>query len=449
MKALPVVPRLRILKRMFKMVQNPIPYFEEYNAEFGDTYMLYMGGMDRGIVSSNPDFIQHILQKKNKNYPKSHIQTDLLAGYVGLGLLTSDGDYWLRQRRLIQPGFHRQKLAALVEIMQAEIEKSCAHFEQKAQNKTVFDINEVGMELAFKVVAKSLFGSQIEENTMNTLADNITTLQEFIIQQIRLPFKKPWFHLTGQVTKHKKMGQESADIIKSLIEKRRASGQSNDDLLDMLLSVRYEDTNEGMTDQQLVDEALILFVAGHETTANAIAWIFYLLQQHPEVVEKLRKEFDGVLGDGKPTFENLRQLEYTTQVINESMRLYPPAWITDRVALEDDEVNGYSIKKGDMVVAFFYGLHHSNDLWDEPKKFKPERFAKARKKERHPYSFLPFGGGPRLCIGNNFAMMEMQMILVHLIQKYDFEMVKNQKIELQPMVTLRPKEGIKMSVRSV
>ena len=445
-KKIQTVSRWQTVKRLTRMLDNPLPVISAYLEEYGDTYKMYMGGVQPAILTVEPAVIQHVLQKNHRNYAKSRIQTDVLGPYVGLGLLTSNGDYWLRQRRLIQPGFHRQKLAGLVEIMQQVIEKSCAHLDAKAEKGEEVDMSHESMEVAFKIVAKSLFGAQLQEETMNELAKGISDIQEFVVKLVRMPFMKPWYRLSGKTNKYRTLAARQSQIIMNLISERRASGATANDLLDMLLAARYEDTNEGMTDQQLQDESLILFVAGHETTANALTWMFYLLSQHPEVVTQLRNEFDAVLGHQKPTFENLRLLEYSTQVINETMRLYPPAWITDRVALADDTIAGYEIKKGDIIMPFIYGAHYSKNNWENPTQFNPNRFSKENKKKHQAFSFLPFGGGPRLCIGNSFAMMEMQLVLVHLLQKYDFTLAAHQQIEVQPLVTLRSKYGMKMKL---
>ena len=212
----------------------------------------------------------------------------------------------------------------------------------------------------------------------------------------------------------------------------------------MLLDVRYEDTGEPMTDRQLLDESKIIFVAGHETTANALAWTWYLLSRHPEVVVRIREELERVTGGNNPGFDDLHRLEYTASVIEESMRLYPPAWITDRQANEADEVGDLKIPKDAIVVPFIYGVHRSERLWEDPEAFNPDRFAKEEKSRMPAYSYMPFGGGPRLCIGNSFAMMEMQMILATILRRFDIELVPDQTIEAQPLVTLRPRYGIRM-----
>lgn len=213
----------------------------------------------------------------------------------------------------------------------------------------------------------------------------------------------------------------------------------------MLIETRYEDNGEPMNDRQLLDEAIILFTAGHETTANALAWTMYLLSQNPDVLDKLKEEIDS-FDQIEPDLESVRQLSYTLQVASEALRLYPPAWILDRVALENDTVKDVQISKGDMIGLFVYGTHHNTDIWDDPEVFRPERFSNENKQKVSAYAYYPFGGGPRLCIGHQFAILEMQLALLHLIRRFDFDLVPDQQIDIQPLITLRPRYGIKMNL---
>lgn len=446
-KKIPGYSRFTALRNAFSFYRDPIQNIDKSLANFGNTFTTYVGGIYPAILSRDPDFIQHVLQKNHRNYIKSPMHFDKLAHFLGNGLLTSEGDFWLRQRRLIQPGFHRKRLAGLTDIMLSEIDALIDRFDETIATGNPIDICPPMLELAFRVVAKSLFSANISEEELQTLSHNISVLQQFIVRQIRQPFLEPWFQVSGMVKKHEKISQVSRKIMLENIRERKASGEVKDDLLQMLLEAKYEDTGEGMSEEQLLDESLILFVAGHETTANAFAWIWYLLSQHPEAVEQIRTEVATVLGDRQPTFEDVPKLEYTLQVVEESMRLYPPAWITDRVAVEDDEVNGVPIPKGTVVIAYIYGAHHAAEQWENPEKFDPSRFAKEQKKERHSFAYLPFGGGPRLCIGNNFALMEMQLALARMVPRYDFELAPNQEIKPHPLITLHPKNGIWMKIR--
>ena len=412
--------------------------------EHGPTYASYLGGAERIIYTADPGLIKYILQKNQKNFGKSRLQTKVLSRFAGKGLLTVEGDYWRQQRRLIQPGFHKEKLSGLVNIMLSVIDEQLDLLEAKFEKKSVIDISEEMMEMAFQIVAKSLFSTHTEAQDLKDLSDNITDIQRFVIKQVRQPFKIPWYYLSGQFRTADKTAVHTKKILQEFIDFRRREAGEHHDLLDMLLSARYEDTGEGMTDTQLVDESLIFFSAGHETSANALAWTWYLLAQHPEVITKIKAEINEVLGDRNPSFMDLPRLSYTMQVVQESLRLYPPAWIMDRIALENDEYEGMKIPKGTMIFPFIYGVHRLPELWDNPDDFNPDRFEKKKMKERAAFSYLPFGGGPRMCIGVNFAYMEMQLVLIQTLRRMSFELVDKEDVIPQPLITLRAAGGIKM-----
>lgn len=447
--SIPAIPRWKSLLNSVRFLRNPLEVISENIARYGDTYSFHLGGVQKGIMSARPEIIQHVLQKNHRNYRKSPIHFDKLARFLGNGLLTSDGDYWLRQRRLIQPGFHRKRLEGLAAVMNDEIARFMDRLEDKTGLNPTTDMSHVMMELAFRVVARSLFSADLPEEKLIELSRDITELQAFIIRLIRQPYLEWWFQLSGKTDLHLQMAARSRSVVADIIRQRRQSDAVHDDLLQMLLDARYEDSGEGMTEEQLIDESLILFVAGHETTANALAWTWHLLSQHPDVVQGLRDEHQRVLAGRLPVFDDLPRLEYTLQVIEEAMRLYPPAWITDRVAVEDDVVDGVRIPAGAMIALSIYGVHHSEKHWDAPESFRPARFSKENKTTQHPYAYLPFGGGPRLCIGNSFALMEMQLILVQMLRRFEVEAVPGQTISPQALITLRPKYGLQMKLMKI
>jgi len=214
----------------------------------------------------------------------------------------------------------------------------------------------------------------------------------------------------------------------------------------MLMSSVYEDTKEGMSNQKLLEESLVLFVAGHETASNILSWIFYTLSQYPTVCQRILIEKETICQDKKPTFDQLLQLEYLNRVIFEIMRLYPPSWITDRIAKEDDHIAGFDIPKGARVIPFIYGVHHSKNYWENPEVFDPERFTKENMRQRNKFAHMPFGAGPRMCIGRNFALLEMQLLILKILERYNLELDNNQKIELLPAITLKPRYGIRMKL---
>lgn len=447
MTKIPGIPRWQSAVSSFKMAKNPLPFLNKFIREKGPTVQVYLGGLYKMILTTDPDFIQHILQKNNKNYRKSEVHFDKIQHFLGRGLLTSEGPYWLQQRRLIQPGFHKKRLAELLQLMDKVADEVLDQLDKEIKGEPVVDMYEKMLEITFRIIANSIFGQDLGPDKLAKLSESITVLQGFIVRQIRQPYLNPWFKVSGQVKQHEVLRDEADAIIRHYIEERRLSTEEHADLLQMLMEARYEDTGEGMTDQQLIDEVKILFVAGHDTSSNALAWAWYLLTQHPQALEKVREEVKAVIGKRPATFDNIMRLEYTQQVIEESMRLYPPAWTTNRVAAGDDEFKGIQIKKGTTFATYIYGVHHSPDLWEDPETFRPERFSKEEKIKHHPYAFIPFGGGPRLCIGNNFALMEMKLILARMVNRYDIKLVQDQEVKALPLITLRPENGIKVEVR--
>ena len=440
----PTIPRRVTLPKTLSFAHDPISNLMQLRKAYGPTFYLYIGGIEKSLITFDPQLAQHVLQRQHRSYEKSALQTDTVSRYVGKGLLTNTGASWLRQRRLIQPGFHRQRLQALTNIMQAVIDQETDRLSARLKQNPEVDIYHEMLNLAFRIVARAIFSEDIEEDELLDFGEKITQIQEHIIREVRLPFLRWYFKLSGQQRNYLQLSREILDNQKKFINRRREKGIERDDLLQMLLDARYEDSGLPMEEQQLIEETGILFVAGHETSANALSWTFYLLAKHPEALQKVQAELEEVCPGRNPNFTDLRQLTYLTQVINESMRLYPPAWITDRIALEDDQMGDLEIPKGTVVVPFIYGIHHDELNWTQADTFIPERFASERQKDQVPFSFLPFGGGPRLCIGNSFAMMEMQLLLATWVRRFSFHLSPNQQIRAKPLVTLRPEPGIRM-----
>ncbi len=397
---------------------------------FGKTYCVYTGPGARTIMTSDGEFIHHVLQKNHRRYKKSSLSTETLGKYIGNGLLTAEGDYWLRQRRLIQPGFHLQKIRALYEIMDQTISKFLEEFPMGT-----IDVYPMMHKAAFQLVVDSLFDIDFPEEEFQELADVISDVQTFVIKEVRQPHLVWYYKLTGQVRKHINISARGREIIHGIIKERRESGKQVNDLLDMLLNARYEDTNEPMDDQQLIDEIFILIIAGHETTANALSWALYLLAEHPKIQTDLREKTRDL--DIEQTVKNSDLQE----VIQESMRLYPPAWISDRVALEDDEFGAFSFPGNSTIITVFRLLHRDPSVWESPDEFIPERFNKDRFTKEQSRSYYPFGAGPRLCIGNNFALAEMALFLRKFLQKFQLKSTGQKPKEI-PLVTLRPDQVI-------
>lgn len=412
--------------RTLKQVKDPIGTMEESMRKYDGTYAVNLG-MRRLIATQDPGFIDYVLRVNHKNYSKSEMLTEQLGRFLGKGLLTSNGEYWLRQRRLIQPGFHADKLHALYLIMKKTIDD----FLLTMRTGSGIDIYPSMHTLAFEMVINTLFNVKISFEVRRQLSQFITDTQNFVVKDIRQPHKSWWFRLSGEVKQNAQYAQGARSIIRSMIKQRKESRKRYDDLLDMLLDARYEDNGEGMHEEQIIDEILILLIAGHETTANALSFTLYLLATHPEEVEKLRASTVSL-----SLSESIRNVGINA-VINESMRLFPPAWISDRVSINDDAYSDFKFPKNTIVLAFYYGLHRDPKFWDNPLKFTPDRFLKSSADKEKPKAFYPFGAGPRLCIGNNFAIAEMALFLQAFIQKFDVSSTGYEP-QLRPLVTLRP-----------
>jgi cytochrome P450 len=441
-RSIPAVPRSRSFVDSRAMAHNPVRVLSKYAALYGDTFRFYFGGVKEAIVTTNPTVIQHVLKTNWENYHKSHIQKKRMGHFLGKGLLTTEGEAWKTQRRLIQSGFERKQLEILSSIMQDSLDDSLRDFDKQARIGTV-DIYPLMMKITFAMVGKSLFGAKLKEKDIETISEAISTVQEFMVRQTIQPYLNPWFALSGETRTHEEITARAFGILRDYIRRRREE-EPGHDLLQILLDARYSDGSR-MDDELIVSESMQLLVAGHETSSNALSWTLYLLSTHPDCADRVRDEFDSVLGERPLSFSDVPKFEFTTQVINEALRLYPPFWMVDRMALADDHAGDLDIPSGSTIVVFVYGAHHSPRYWNDPEIFDPERFAKANEKLHTPFAHLPFGAGPRGCIGGNYAMLQMLMILRVLLRNYDFQLVPGQTIEPRAMVILRPEHGIRMT----
>jgi cytochrome P450 len=424
------------------MAANPVQVLGEYTERCGDTFRFYLGGIKEAIVTTNPAVIQHVLKTNADNYHKSEIQVKRMGHFLGKGLLTTEGDAWRTQRRLIQKGFAPKQLEALSAIMQNSLDESLQGFDRQIKSGPV-DIYPHLMKMTFAMVARSLFGAKLKDEDIEVVSETICTVQEFIVRQTLQPYLNPWFEVTGELRRHEEMRTRADAILMQYIKTRRQQAPGND-LLQTLMDARYTD-GEGMSDELILSESMQLLVAGHETSSNGLSWLFYLLSKHPDCLERVRQEFHAVLGDAPLMFSDVPKLEYTTQVIQEGLRLYPPFWMVDREAVADDRIGDIAIPAGSTVIVYVYGAHHAARYWENPESFDPSRFLKANQKLHTPFTHLPFGGGPRGCIGSHYAMLQILMILSDLLRKYDFELAPGQTIEAHPMVILRPRHGIRMT----
>ncbi len=441
-QSLPAVPRFRCFLDSRAMAHNPIQVLSKYIELHGDTFRFYFGGLKEAIVTTNPAVIQHVLKTNSENYYKSEIQKKRMGHFLGKGLLTTEGEAWRTQRRLIQSGFERKQLEALSSIMQDSLADSLRDFDRQARIGPV-DIYPLMMKITFAMVGRSLFGARLKEEDIDLISLAISTVQEFMVRQTIQPYLNPWFAISGELRRHEEMRNRAFGVLLDYIQRRRQEDPGHD-LLQILMDARYSD-GHGMSDELVLSESMQLLVAGHETSSNALSWLLYLLSSRPDCVDRVRQEFDSVLGERALSYSDVPKFEFTTQVILEALRLYPPFWMVDRMALADDHAGDFDIPQGSTVVVFIYGVHHSPQYWENPESFEPERFTKVREKLQTPFTHLPFGAGPRGCIGGNYAVLQILMILSVLLRKYDFCLVPGQTIEARPMVILRPEHGIRMT----
>jgi cytochrome P450 len=440
--SIPTVSRWRSFADSRAMAANPVQVLSKYNGLLGETFRFYLGGLKEAIVTTDPAVIQHVLKTNAENYKKSEIQVNRMGHFLGKGLLTTHGEPWRVQRRLIQRGFERKQLEVLSSIMQGSLAESLREFDRQVSIGPV-DIYPQLMKMTFSMVAKSLFGARLKDEDIDLVSHTISTVQEFIVRQTIQPYLNPWFNVTGDLRRHEEMRVRADGILLEYIRARRQQ-EPGHDLLQILMDARYSD-GEGMSDELVLSESMQLLVAGHETSSNALSWLLYLLSSRPDCLERVRQEFHSVLGEGPLSFGDVPKFEFTTQVILEALRLYPPFWMIDRMAVADDRVGDIAIPQGSMVIVYVYGAHHAQRYWPDAERFDPERFTKTNEKLQTPFTHLPFGAGPRGCIGGNYAMLQILMILSELLRRYDIQLVSGQMIEPRPMVILRPKNGIKMT----
>ena len=423
------------------LMRNPLPFLEKMFRDYGDVFRVRI--MKLLVCSiAHPEGIKHVLQDNQRNYRKS-FDYKILARLLGQGLVTSEGSLWLRQRRLMQPMFHRQKVVGFGTLMAECTKEMLDRWRGRAERRELFDVVPEMMRLTLQIVGRALLSMDLTAQA-DVIGRNMTIANERF-GDMGLSAFVPWLP-TAANARFRNAAAALRKIVLDIIAERRCEGRDHGDLLSMLLAVRDPETGEGMEDEQLRDEVLTLILAGHETTATALSWTWLLLSQYPEAESKLHSELDQVLGGRAASVADLPNLTYTGMVIDEAMRLYPPVWAVGREAIADDEIMGYYVPKGCNLLLSQWLAHHHPAFWENPNRFEPERFSAESAAGRPRYAFFPFGGGPRMCIGNLFALTEAQIVLATAAQKYRLRVPPDHPIELQPLVTLRPRYGVKVAL---
>jgi cytochrome P450 len=426
---LPIIGNLRPFRA------NPLAFIRKAVCEYGDLVYFRVASQHLYVVG-HPDYVREILVTNQNNFIKSRaLQRAKIL--LGEGLLTSEGEHHLRQRRLVQPAFHRERLAGYAAAM-----SECAvRARERWQAGSAMDVSIEMAKLTLSVVAKTLFSADIESEAHEIGAAMTSILQLFRV--LLMPFSEYIDKLPLPSTRRFKKARARLDAtIHGLIAERRASGVDTGDLLSMLLLAQEE--GDEMTDQQVRDEAMTLFLAGHETGANALTWSWYLLSQHPEVEQRLHEEIDAVLGDRPPELADVPNLRYTEMILAEALRLYPPAWAIGRKAKDAFRLGGFEIPAHSICIVSPYVVQRDARWFPDPEKFDPERWTPEAREARPKFSYFPFGGGARVCIGERFAWMEGVIVMAAIAQKWRFRLAPGQRVEPLPLVTLRVKNGLRM-----
>jgi cytochrome P450 len=418
--------------------RDPLGFLTLMTETYGDI-LSYRADRWTTVLVNRPDLVRHILQDHSKNYVKSGTpDMYMLKPMLGDGLLTSDGDTWVRQRRLAQPAFHRERIEAFVQLITDATAELLDRWRGLQDER--LDLTDEMTGLTTRIVAQALFGVDISD-AVGSFGHAVQAMNEFMGA----------FDPHDRAAYQKFVGAKTSidALVRRIIQERRAAGGDRGDFLSMLLAVRDEETGEGLSDQMVRDQVMTLLMAGHETTAKALTWTQYLLHRHPEIFSRVRSHVSALLGGRTPTLADLPALAPVWSAIQEGMRLYPPVWIMSRMAVADDTIDGYHVPKGALVIVSPYSMHRRDDTFPDPLTFDPSRFTPEAAEARSVFAYLPFSAGPRQCIGKQFASLEMPLVLAMVIDRFAVTVEPDARVEPEALVTLRPKFGMPVRVKEI
>ncbi len=440
---LPEPPGGAVLGHLVEVKRDFLGAMARWREQHGDLVGFRLG-LRRFVVASHPELAEEILIGQKARFVKMYDQPKPrgLSMILGKGLVTSSGALWQRQRRTIQPMFHHSRIAGMSPVITAATQTLLDEWAQGETAQTL-DIAEQMMRLTLEIITQTMFSTSVQEG-IPTFAPALNTALTYSQNNTFNPLAIPLWIPTPANREFTKALRILNDLMQHIIGQRKREGKRKEDLLDVLLHARDEQSGETMSEQQIVDECLTIFTAGHETTANALAWSWYLISTHPQVAQRLQEEVDGVLQGRIPGFDDLPELPYTRAIMEEAMRLYPPAVAVIRKVKKDTPLQGYRIPKDAVVVINVRNIHRHPALWQRPDEFDPTRFLPERRGAIPRLAFMPFGAGPRVCIGNHLALTEGQLILAQIAQRFDPQLVPGHRVEERLAVTLRPRDGLPM-----
>ncbi|MGD9854374.1 MAG: cytochrome P450 [Planctomycetaceae bacterium] len=441
-RRLPPGPKgLPFIGNLLDFRKDPTGFLTSLARDYGDIAHFRLG-RHHAYQLNHPDYIRDVLVTQSASFSKTRV-LERARRVIGDGLLSSNGELHRRQRRLVQPAFQRQRISNYGAIMTAQAVLTSGRW----QDGTTVDMFAEMLRLSLSIVGHTLFGSDIESESED-VREAMTVVFEYF-NQLMLPFAGIIERLPFSNRRRFEEARALLErVVYRMIAEHRASGQDHGDLLSMLLLAQDEEGDGGgMSDRQARDELITMFLAGHETTATTLTWTWYLLAQHPEVEAELYEELQSVLGERPPTVDDLPNLEFTRMILAESMRIYPPVWTLTRRALQDVQIADYLLPAGSIVGMSQYVMHHDGRFFPNPERFDPHRWTPTETEKRPKYSYFPFGGGPRHCIGESFAWMEATLLLACLSQRWRPQLCSKHEPQLQPLITLRPQGGLPMILR--
>ena len=438
----PGIGGLALFRLMPEFKRNTLQTFVDLWRTHGDFFCFR--GLWTTFILTDAQHVEYVLQTNSRNYRKGRSFQEIKRS-TGNGLFVSEGDVWLRQRRLAQPAFHRQRIASFAKIMTDSTEAMLERWQLFAERGEAVKVDAEMLRLTLGIVGKALVSRDLSDEA-DTVSQSFEVIRKYTTNRVMSIVKFPAGFPTPQNRRFRRALANAERIFYDLIAERRRGAGNPDDLLSLLMAARDEETGEGLSDTELRDQALTIIGAGYETTTQALAWTWYLLSKHPEIENKLHAEISDALGGRTPTFEDLPNLKYTLMVFQEAMRLYPPAWAMSRTAIEADEIGGYRVPANSEILLVQYITHRHPKYWEKPEEFYPEHFLSEKVAARPRFAYFPFGAGARQCIGNNFALMEAQLIIATVAQKYRLRLIDEQPIKPETSITLRPSRSLKMTL---
>jgi cytochrome P450 len=431
-----------ILGSIREIQRDNVQAFMDAWREYGD--IVHFRGPLTVNLLVHPDYVQHVLRDNFRNYPRPEFVRDKLKSIVGEGLVAAEGDQWARSRRLSQPAFDPQKVAKFASVFTDTTSAMLDEWEGAASSGKPIDVKSAMMHISLANLANGLFATDIRQH-LDSIEPAVAYALAHTNRRLTSPIDPQRFPVPSTRRFNQKLALLNV-LLYRLIGERRQARNGGVDLVSLLLGERDEETGEGMNDRQVRDEVIGFFIAGHETVSSALTWTWYLLSQNPESLRRLKEEVDRVVGDRLPTAEDISNLSYTQNVLLEAMRLYPPIFVLMRRALEEDVVGGYRIPKDANVALCSYVTHRHPEFWENPEGFDPDRFLPERAQGIHRMAYFPFAGGPRKCIGNTFAMVEMPLVVAMIVQRFRLDLVPGWPVFPQPAISLRPRDPMLMKV---